>query len=119
MAEQHVGVGAEDLFSAYAAARGWQDSAAMVAEDCVAAICGLVKDGSLSLRDAARRTGLPKSTLARLMDKAEQGVLGHDLTPYMRPEFYEHVYEDTWHREGDAPFEKVPGPGDSASIGWL
>ena len=118
MTEQHADVEADDLCDAYAAARGWQDSAAMVAEDCLAAICRHVRDGSLSMRDAARKTGLPKSTLARIMTKAEQGALGRDLTPYMRPEFYEHIYEDVWSEEGEAPFEKVEREGVGASIVW-
>lgn len=110
--------GAEDLFSAYAAARGWQDSAAMVAEDCLLSICRLVQDGSLSTRDAARRMGLPKSTLARIMDKAAKGALPRELTPYMRPGFFEHVYEDTWGVECEAPFEKVTGADGGQGLAW-
>jgi len=118
VAEQHADAGSGDLFDAYTVARGWQDSAAMVAEECLASICAQVTSGAVSLRDAARKTGLPKSTLARIMTKAEQGSLGRDLTPYMRPEFYEHIYADVWSAEGEAPFEKVEREGIGASIVW-
>lgn len=117
MSDSHDEEQRADLSAAVAAftgTRAWRDAADFIAAEAMYVICAHVVAGTTSVREAAKRVGVPKSTMARLVDKHKAGEDGPRLTPHLRADKFEMVHESVWgdaegHDVHTAPFERVAG----------
>lgn len=101
----------EAVLTAYRNAAGWRDTAQLLADDALYAICVYVLEGRLSVRAAARATGMSKTSMARVVERVREHKPLAELTPLMRPEMYNALHLSVWGAEGAAPFTRTDTDG--------
>lgn len=109
----------DDVVRAFHAAKAWEETSALVSSDALYMICHHVLAGEISVREAARRTKLPKSTMARLVDRAKVATsFMDDPTVFMSPDVYPRVHEIAWGVPEDAPFVRDTDDQGKTVLRW-
>lgn len=114
------GAGPEVAIDAYLRARAWMATAEFVVSDSLFEICQQVIAGSVTMREASRRTGIAKSSLARSVEQVRAGVWRSlPLTPHLDVDAFEVIAQDMPGTPMSTPFESVINEHGKRVIRWL
>ena len=109
----------DENIEAFRKARSWEVTAGLVASETMYVIAQSVIAGDISSREAAKRMGITRSSMARFVDKVKEGGGEVKVDDAMDEAAYSHIIWVAMGRpDADAPFVVTVDEDGTRRVAW-
>ncbi len=94
----------------YGTARAWRETAGLIESNIAYTLCVMAIRGEIPQAEICRITGLSKSNVSRMVDRAQAGKWEHPDLSFLGEAAYREISRRTFGEEQEPPFRKVYDP---------